>query len=901
MKKARISGTMDALRTARIRKGWSQQQVATFIDTNRFTVARWERGTAFPSLYFRQKLSELFGVSLEALQLVPGLNGTHPTAIRDGSAQQPASHLLSESVMPPPALLAHGLVGRDAIIQQLIRQLCTPRPGALSALWGLPGIGKTALAIEIAYTKEVLAHFPDGILWIGLGPLPPTLALLGSWAAALGLASADIGYFKSIDALGRALQAMLGTKRILLIIDDAWAIEDALAFKIGGPHCAHLLTTRFPQIAAQFAHGNTLVVEELLEEHGLELLDLLAPEVVSGNREQVLTLVQAVGRLPLALTLMGHALHQQSLSGQPRRIHAMLKLLRQTEERLRLSAPYVSAERSLALPPGTPLSLNAAITVSVKGLPKKTQQILSVLAVFPAKPNSFSEEAARAVCQLPQDILENQLDRLTDAGLLASVAPERYSIHQTIVDYALLQEEDREAMVRMVSYFADYAQRHHANYPALDREVTNLLAALQMAHERQMVVPLTRGICGLATYLFDRGMFETATVHLTRASTYANPAASNHENMAVLFHLGWIAALQGEQKRAEECVQQGLALVEALPDSEYKSAFLHLQGMVCLKRGHIQQAEELCQEAITLARQQQDRKRMMFLLVTIIKVALIKGNMEQGKALAREGLAMALELENMESAYRFLGHIGVFEGIQGNYARAQAAFQQGLDLARQWHLREGISNLLTNLAILAANQADFKQAEVYLQEALVEARQVNHRERICGVLANLGVLLMEQDRDIEAEQFLREGLVLVDEIGHAEQRSSLLCRLGQATLKQKRYYEAEAYVQESIQIAQNMKHTYRLGQAWFTWGKLQAQQLAHQQAREAFTQALSFARSISDQELTADTLFMLAQTDLECNILDEAYAEGQESLTIFNSLGHFRRERVQNWLKQHFE
>jgi hypothetical protein len=51
---------------------------------------------------------------------------------------------------------------------------------------------------------------------------------------------------------------------LLLVIDDAWRIEAALAFKVGGPRCAYLMTTRFPPIALQFAPNDAITIPELI-------------------------------------------------------------------------------------------------------------------------------------------------------------------------------------------------------------------------------------------------------------------------------------------------------------------------------------------------------------------------------------------------------------------------------------------------------------------------------------------------------------------------------------------------------------------------------------------------------------------------------------------------------------
>ena len=61
---------------------------------------------------------------------------------------------------------------------------------ALSAE-GLPGVGKTALAVVLAHHPAVLAHFTDGVLWAGLGPQGDAMSALTAWGNALGVDVTD--------------------------------------------------------------------------------------------------------------------------------------------------------------------------------------------------------------------------------------------------------------------------------------------------------------------------------------------------------------------------------------------------------------------------------------------------------------------------------------------------------------------------------------------------------------------------------------------------------------------------------------------------------------------------------------------------------------------------------------
>src|SRR5437016_11910163 len=58
------------LKAHRLKKNWTQVYVATMIGTSDVEVSRWETGASIPSLYFREKLCELFSTTPEALGFV---------------------------------------------------------------------------------------------------------------------------------------------------------------------------------------------------------------------------------------------------------------------------------------------------------------------------------------------------------------------------------------------------------------------------------------------------------------------------------------------------------------------------------------------------------------------------------------------------------------------------------------------------------------------------------------------------------------------------------------------------------------------------------------------------------------------------------------------------------------
>jgi hypothetical protein len=127
---------------------------------------------------------------------------------------------------------------------------------------------------------------------------------------------------------------------------------------------------------------------------------------------------------------------------------------------------------------------------------------MHAVSIFPAKPNSFSEEAAMAVSALPVETL----DRLTDAGLLEGSGPGRYMLHQSIADYAHASLQDSNVYKRFVVFMTYFAQNYQQDDAALELESKNILAALDMALEREMWEELQQGTRAFAAFLIRRGM-----------------------------------------------------------------------------------------------------------------------------------------------------------------------------------------------------------------------------------------------------------------------------------------------------------------------------------------------------------------------------------------------------------
>lgn len=414
------------LQRERERLNLSQEDVAGVLDTTARSVLRWEKGESTPSPYFRAKLCEIFHSKPEELDLD-----------RDERELDDAHY---DPYIPLPT--TPPLVGREQDLKRIKQHLLS---GNDAVVYGLPGVGKSALAVALAYDQDIRNHFSDGILWAGLGLTPPIARTFERWKVLLPPVQAPDTYE---NALPMDLHMRVAQGHYLIVIDDVWTLEHALALKIGGAHCVHLVTTRSPSIAYGFAFDAALAIEELTEEESFALLNVLAPMVVVEAEERSVTeLLKNCGGLPLALVLLGNYLRTQGYSRRRRRIQQALERLMDVNTRLQLEEARGPLELHSSLAQHVPLSLHSIIAVTADQLSSAARNALYALSVFPPKPQVFSEDMALFVAQCSS----SELDELVDAGLLYTHET-GYCLQPLLADYARRQLHDTEASTRLATY-----------------------------------------------------------------------------------------------------------------------------------------------------------------------------------------------------------------------------------------------------------------------------------------------------------------------------------------------------------------------------------------------------------------------------------------------------------------
>jgi hypothetical protein len=150
------------------------------------------------------------------------------------------------------------------------------KPVVISAIDGMAGIGKSALALQAAH--EVAERFPDGQLYVdlrgaspGAVPLAP-LEGLGRMLRSLGLESAAIP--TELEEAAARLRSLAAGRRLLVVLDNARDARQVRPLLPASPTCAVLVTSR--QVLTTLQGAEPLHLDVLPEPQAIQLLGRIA-------------------------------------------------------------------------------------------------------------------------------------------------------------------------------------------------------------------------------------------------------------------------------------------------------------------------------------------------------------------------------------------------------------------------------------------------------------------------------------------------------------------------------------------------------------------------------------------------------------------------------------------------
>jgi tetratricopeptide (TPR) repeat protein len=637
------------------------------------------------------------------------------------------------------------------------------------------GIGKTALALQYAY--EQADFYAEGRLWLTVGAgFAEEIVSFGRSPLQLGI---DEGL--AIAEKVRAVwQSWPGDSPVLIVIDNVNKEQDYSEIQPFLPTDARfkvLVTSRI-----KFAGVSDLPLDVLPLSEAVALLETLAgSEQRVWERRAAEVLCQRLGRLPLALSLVGSYLDND-------RGLTLADVTQQLQAKGLETGWLNQADPSVA-----ERGLKAAIDLSWDILESRVQDFACFLSWFAYAPipwylvesaiKILKEQVSSADPEKSAWISSDLLDLRQILSRFYFLEIEDYTT-KTYKIHPLLQQYLREkatqqidpdyrkglvqAIIQEAQKIESYltVQQLEALRPALPHITEVAEVWIGDIINEDIITPSTRLAwfyenlvdCSQAEYWYKK----SRTIAQQRLPAQHPDIATTFNNLAELYKS------QGKYKEAEPLYQKALAIDRASLPPNHPQLATHLNNWAELYRlqGKNNEAEPLCQEALTIDRASlpPNHPNLARDLNNLAYLYYSQGKYNEADPLYLEALtiiraslppnhpSLAIGLNNLAGLYR----------SQGKDNEAEPLYLEALSIIRA-SLPPNHPNLagcLNNLAELYESQGKYNEAEpLYLEVLAIDRASLppNHPDLAID-LNNLAGLYESQGKDSEAEPLYQEAL-----------------------------------------------------------------------------------------------------------------------------------------------
>jgi len=652
---------------------------------------------------------------------------------------------------------------------------------AIHAIDGMPGVGKTTLAVHAAH---LLRHrFPDRQLFINLHAHTPGQDPLTPEAALAGLLTATGVEARNLpgDLQGRAdlWRDRMAGQRAVLVLDNAAGSDQVAPLLPGDGGCLVLVTSRrylgdLPGIAVP------VLLPVLAPQEAREMFARLVPRAV-GPDAAVDELVRLAGFLPLAISLLArvYARHPS---------WTLADLAAETRETILTLA----AEKD---------SVAAAFEVSFRYLDPGQREFFRRLGLHPG--TTIDSYAAAALAGAGLREAARYLDALHGEGLLTEAGYRRYGMHDLIRRYARDHAAADpapgrgQALDRLLNYYqhtaalaeAQLARRVRTSpapdppapptaVPSLagaDRalawaraERPNLLACVDLATgtgQPARVVALT---AALATLLRQDGPWADAQARHATAVEAACQLGDRLGHANALLDLGPVRWLSGDYPGAAGALAEALGIFRDLGDQLGQANALTDLGVVRWLTADYADAASALAEALSIFRDLGDRLGQANALLDLGAVRWLTGDYPGAADAQREALGIFRDLGDRRGEADALNRLGGVRRMTGDSPGAAAVQEEALSIYRNIGDRGGEVETLNELGTVSRICGDLGRAGSCHRQALDLAREIASPWDEAQALAGLGRCALAAGRTVDAAAGLRQAREIFDRIGAAE-------------------------------------------------------------------------------------------------------------------------------------
>ena len=769
--------------------------------------------------------------------------------------------------------------GRDQLLKDLIAAV--KGGAAMIGLFGMGGVGKTALALRLA--ERLIGRYPDAQIRLKLrGTDPQPLALEDVLAYVIRSFHPMASLPETLDALLAAYRSALHGQRALLLLDNAHDADQVSGMQ--PPRGSLLLVTSRQRFSLPGLVGFDL--NSLTTAEAAALLLRIAPRLARREAE----LARLCGYLPLALRVTATAIQRR----RDLPVDDYLQRLQDAGHRLELTG------------------VEASLRMSYDLLPGDLQRYWAVLSVFPG---AFTRQAAAAVWNLADEPAQDTLGELLQESLLDyESAIDQYRLHDLarLAARKLCPPDDYLAGQALhAGYYLELLRAANTMYlegkdqalaalRLFDLDWENIQAGQAWAAAHRLTIEQAARWC-LDYPIAGRNLFDLrlhpqkwidwlmdALDASRQINDLSNEAAVRRSaavaQCSILTYLGVAHDRRGESRQAIGFYEQALPISRELADRRREGIVLGNLGNALADLRETRQAIDLYQSALQISREIGDPALEGTWLGNLGLAYSDLGEYRQAIAVYETALQISQVAGDRRTEANHLGNLGLAFLNLGLLQRANKYFTQAFEIYREIGDLFGEADNLSHLGVVFKNLGDLPQAIDYHQQALAIHRQMGYQSGEEGDLGNLGLAYFHLGDYARAIEYFEQAMTIARKFDDRKGEGYGWDSLGLASVALGDPIQAIGYHQQAFEIARQVNDRRLESWALGHLGEAHAALGDQQSALENLEQALTVVQATGDRLTEASWLYRLGQVNASLSRPASARMAWEQALDIYRSI-----------------
>jgi len=799
-------------------------------------------------------------------------------------AAKPASHRLAQvaplDTLPPETT---EFVGRDEELRVLTGERGSI-PG-IAIIEGMPGVGKTALAIRAA--RLVGGQYPDGAIYLNLrSHNPDSPALDPAEALYRLLQMLSVPAVQIPETIGQRValwRAHLSRRRAVVILDDAAGPDQIRPLLPATGQCLILITTR--RRLPDFGGARTLTLDVLSVDDAVTLFRRIAGESRTGDTDQVATAVGLCGRLPLAVEVTAGRIASDTRDS-PAGLGGLIE---------ELSLPAARLGGTGAAGP----EVIAAFDLSYRALEPDHQRFFRRMAISPCACLGLQGAAALAGCTLAE--AEKALGTLLDYHLLARAPDGQFRFHELIRGYAVAlaarddpEAEQRQAVSRLLDYYmhtADRADRvlhpfRHRPAPQvtqvpadspplgtpedaaswLESEWRNILQAARYAGKHEWKRKCADLTCLVADFVHINAYWEEAIAAHTLALQASRDLADQARIAQAAVALSAVRQQTGRHEAAITLAEEAATIYRSLTDRSGEAEALDQIGLAHQRTARSREALAYFQEAGILYRAAADLRGVADTLNHSGIACWHLGRFPEANAHLRSALSLYREVGDRRGEAKTLNNLGRVHLYNGYHRDALDAYQKSLQIFLEIGGAQNEAILYHNIGTVHHYKGSYTEALDACRRALAIYRNIGDLPNEADVLNDIGAIYQSAGCDDEALAHHQKARLIAEEIGDLSQQLISLRVIADIHRGSGRPSEALDHYHTALKLAREIGDPYEEGKLLEGIAESTLSMHGPGAARIVFRQALDIFERLGVPEA--------ASVQIRIETIDPAFAVG---------------------------